>query len=715
VGEVQQLQPPVTTGFWPELSETINSVSSPGFNEYLDRVEEIMNTKPSIKGATMTFNLEQIERDERFIEQQLVSNSGDLDETMRLLIEQHQQLGADMRLQGDHLEVFQQCDQYPHLCKLATEGAVPVIRESFVPNAGYGEPLRPQYQQLKPAVHHQVAKWVAAHRGFLVPKRLLMGYRRLHVSSPHIVEKKGDVKGRFCIDVKASLLNEATMLEEVYEELGELHLPVLREIAALTEKARRRGETILSKFDVEAAFHRFKLNWLACLLLAIDLDDYFFIPVVGMFGWSPCPAHYNTISKTVEWAHRGGLSCETIDWMRSELGMTPIVRKPEWCTPERLARRSTTYVDDSSLISMPDSFGMDAADLITIVSWLLGKTAIKEEKTEGPTHCLEITGWKVDMLSGTFAPSQKGVCKLLYYLFRVTGSTERSIPLDVLESMLGVLQHYSAVLPLVYGALGHLRGQLIAAKEAAFQPRRINLNAQSLQELTFWRGMMEACLRDRTLYECPMSFLQKRDSEDMSITMFSDASYTIGGGYVINGVGYSYWQWTDDERVVFEEINQHINVLELMVVVVAVWSNVALFRNRSVRVFVDNTSAISWIKAMRSNSPLAKPWIRLLVLLCITFNIHLSPTHIPGVLNVIADGLSRDIQEIIQSLSRSGLRCIEPMTLDCRMQLFVRSSGSDALSAQWAKVLEVLMAQGVVPLRSSVTSIIAILASRKTL
>jgi hypothetical protein len=319
------------------------------------------------------------------------------------------------------------------------------------------------------------------------------------------------------------------------------------------------------------------------------------------------------------------------------------------------------------------------------------------------------------MLSETFAPSQKGVCKLLYYLFRVTSHSKRSIPLDVLESMLGVLQHYSAVLPLVYGALGHLRGQLIAAKEAAVQPRCINLNAHSLQELTFWRGMMEACLSDRTLYECPMSFLQRRDSEDISIQMFSDASYTIGGGYVINGVGYSYWRWSEEERVVFEEINQHINVLELMVVVVAVWSNVALFRDQSVRVFIDNTSAISWIKAMRSNSPLAKPWIRLLVLLCITFNIHLSPTHIPGVLNVIADGLSRDVQEIIQSLSRNGLQCIEPMTLDCRMRLFARKSGGEELSAQWARVHEVLMAQEVVPSRASVTSIIAILASRRTL
>jgi hypothetical protein len=59
-GESQERRPSVTTGFWPELPVAMNSINAPGFSAYLDTIEEIMNTKPSIKGATLTFDMEQI-------------------------------------------------------------------------------------------------------------------------------------------------------------------------------------------------------------------------------------------------------------------------------------------------------------------------------------------------------------------------------------------------------------------------------------------------------------------------------------------------------------------------------------------------------------------------------------------------------------------------------------------------------------------------------
>jgi hypothetical protein len=481
----------------------------------------------------------------------------------------------------------------------------------------------------------------------------------------------------------------------------------------LAETARRKNERVLSKYDVEAAFHRFMLYWLACLLCAIEIDGYYVIPLVGMFGWGPCPSHYNTISKTVEWAHRGGLSTETLDAMRIELELPPIERRPEWCTSERLSRRSSTYVDDSALFSSAETFLMDAADLITIVCWLLGRGAIKEEKSEGPAEVLDVIGWTVDMSRGTLAPSHKGICKLFYYLYVVTSGTTRSISTKMLDSMIGVLQHYSAVLPLVYASMGQLRNQLIRAQRSNPPKLRINLNAHSLQELSFWRGMMETALFNRALWECPMSFLQQRSMTDFQLTMFSDASYTIGGGYVIPGIAYSHWRWSREEQEVFELSDQHINVLELMVVVVAIWANVGLFMNKSVQVYVDNTSAVSWINALKSNTPMAKPWIRLFVLLCLIFNIHARATHIPGVDNDVADGLSRDVQGVMRQLGRSGLKLVPPMPLACRKMLFMRQSGTEELSQQWARIRDVIIAQDVAPSASSVLHTISVLNSHK--
>jgi hypothetical protein len=216
--------------------------------------------------------------------------------------------------------------------------------------------------------------------------------------------------------------------------------------------------------------------------------------------------------------------------VRVELGLPPIERRPEWCTPERLARRSSTYVDDSTLFSSAETFLMDAADLITIVCWLLGRNAIKEEKSEGPAEALDVIGWTLDIRKGTLAPTHKGICKLFYYLYVVTSSTTRSVPTTILDSMIGVLQHYSSVLPLVYASMGQLRNQLIRAKESKPPKHRVNLSAHSLQELSFWRGIMETALFNRALWECPMTFLQQRSITDFHLSMFSDASYTIGGG-----------------------------------------------------------------------------------------------------------------------------------------------------------------------------------------
>jgi hypothetical protein len=670
-----------------------------------------MKTKPTINGAVNGFDETIINRDVEFIEQQ-IARGGDAREAIVEVITRTQALGADVRLREGDLSPFRNYPRYEQLCELAREGAKPVLKPGFVPNNGVDcEGLRPQFFRLKPAVIHQFAKLQAMRRAVILPKRILMLIVGWHLNQSHVVLKEADEKGRICVDSNASELNEGTDMVAVEEKLGDLKLPVVAEVARLATRVRRRRNPVLSKFDVEAAFHRFKLFWALALLLCVDLDDYVLIPLVGMFGWNGSPANYNVISKAIDWAHRGGLSPAEIDNLSVLQGKEPVHREEEWCDQERLEERSTTYVDDTSVLSPEDCYEMDASDLVVIACFLLGWSAIKDEKTVGPATGLDITGWGVDLIPGTIEPSHKGKCKMLYYIFQVA---TRSVDLKSLDSMIGVLQHYAPVFPLVMGTLGSLRGQLKAAEACKVPPKRINLNAASLRDMALWRGMLEACLANRALWSCPLSFMQTRPDSDFSVTVLSDASYTIGGGYVIPGVAFAHWLWSEEEKMVFEEIKQHINILELMVVVVAVWSNVELFKNKTVIVHVDNTSAMSWINCMRSNSTLAQPWLRLLYLLCLTFNIHIIAVHIPGVDNVIADGLSRDVQVVMRSLVQQGLKLVPSMPLDYRRRIFQSSSGSVGLLEQWRMIHEVLIAQGVEPLQPSVLRIISALTSRMT-
>jgi hypothetical protein len=316
------------------------------------------------------------------------------------------------------------------------------------------------------------------------------------------------------------------------------------------------------------------------------------------------------------------------------------------------------------------------------------------------------------METGTVAPSHKGICKMLCYIFLIS---TQSISLETLESMIGTLQHYAVVLPLVSGSLGCLRSQLIAAQQAPHSPHSVNLNAESMREVYLWQTMLSACLHDRSLWCCPVEFLRTNQQTNREIEMFTDASYTIGGGYYIPGVAFAHWVWSEEEKMLFEEAKLHINMLELMVVVVAIWSNVSLFANASVIVHVDNSSAIAWINDLRSGSSTAKPWINLLLLLCKSYNIHITAVHIPGVDNIIADGLSRNVQEVIKHQSQDGLEDIPPMPLEFRNQLFQQSCGTDSLVERWKTLQNIVMAQGSMPLDDFVLRTISLLASQRTL
>ena len=67
--------------------------------------------------------------------------------------------------------------------------------------------------------------------------------------------------------------------------------------------------------------------------------------------------------------------------------------------------------------------------------------------------------------------------------------------------------------------------------------------------------------------------------------------------------------------------------------------------SKCVQIKCDNTTAISWIMKLRGSnkSPIAEFLVQLFVLYCMMTDIVVVADHIPGVLNTLADILSRDI------------------------------------------------------------------------
>jgi hypothetical protein len=266
---------------------------------------------------------------------------------------------------------------------------------------------------------------------------------------------------------------------------------------------------------------------------------------------------------------------------------------------------------------------------------------------------------------------------------------------------------------LLYGTLSQLQDQLIKARNATVSLTRVNLTAASLNELAMWRIMLEAGLANRSLWTCPLSFIQ-RSVPVNALQLVTDASQLFGGGYVLQGISYGHWLWSVEEQECFVDSDEHINVLELAVLVLAVLANVDHLKNRCVHVQIDNTSALCWTNALRSKTPTAQPWIKLLLLTCVSYNIHICASHIRGIDNTVADGLSRDFQETINRLAQTTLLCRPPLTSTERLALFRMTSGGVGSCEQWNQVRNVLTTQDVEPSTNSVICAISNLVSSTT-
>ena len=109
-------------------------------------------------------------------------------------------------------------------------------------------------------------------------------------------------------------------------------------------------------------------------------------------------------------------------------------------------------------------------------------------------------------------------------------------------------------------------------------------------------------------------------------------------------------RWSTEELQMFESMRVSINVLEFFqqAYSVLLWGNI--LSGNVVQLFCDNTAAVAWIESSRGNVRAVglMPIVRLLTVYCFIKKIRLVSTHIPGVDNIFADKLSRELFLIVK-------------------------------------------------------------------
>lgn len=193
----------------------------------------------------------------------------------------------------------------------------------------------------------------------------------------------------------------------------------------------------------------------------------------------------------------------------------------------------------------------------------------------------------------------------------------------------------------------------------------------------WWQWLLRANFSDdKSTLSTPAWFLAQLQDERERVTIYTDASTTVGGGYIWHGHSYGATRWSHTEIHAFGTADQptDINGLEMVTAICAVIAEREMLSGKLVHLRVDNMSAVVWLNKTRSSQAWGQAWMRMLVAVLLEHDILLTCTHIPGEDNICADLLSRDLQtpELLKKLE--GLKRQPLLSAASREKIWAMSS-----------------------------------------
>ena len=119
-------------------------------------------------------------------------------------------------------------------------------------------------------------------------------------------------------------------------------------------------------------------------------------------------------------------------------------------------------------------------------------------------------------------------------------------------------------------------------------------------------------------------------------SVFTD-SCNLGGGAIYDG-DWFYTNWQLDWPQVADF---HINAKEILAIFLAVCRWAPAWLNKRIYIQTDNTTSVATINQCTSANPFIMSCLRTLFWLSAKFNFHVTAKHIPGLINTVADDISR--------------------------------------------------------------------------
>lgn len=512
------------------------------------------------------------------------------------------------------------------LCSIAEQGVVVPLPARFIPVASPA-PLRRRYVEVQGAIHRLLLKQVEAGTVVLLPLHLAQRCHGIHLlNAQHWTTKKGKPQGRSIADlsnvpdpvlhcpVNGHFADERAVLAGLFHtHFGPISHPTLTQLMNMVaDQADLHGwdNITLWKLDLQGAFNLMWFHPEAVPLMAFLLvHDIVAIHLVGLFGWAGMPFAFQVLTRALQ-----------------ALVSAVIAGQALW------------YVDDCMGCSPATKVDLDVHAAQAAITALAGPHAVAPDKTERGLS-LEFIGWQVCLRQRSVSVSPRNLLKATHAFFSF--SLADRISGVHIERMSSLASRISVLCRYLRPFTRHLA---LAAAQAEASPAHLRrLSAKARCEVVIWRAFLillrcgaPAATRPILSFRAvPPTFALHYDASLQALAVGVYSTATAPDALLAFTVLPLPFAISGD--------SSRQNTCEYLAVLLGLLLLAVLQQSDfSYALYGDSVTSLVWASADRAASDVAHRANLALVTLSVSLNAHVADTHhVPGVQNVVYDGLSR--------------------------------------------------------------------------
>jgi hypothetical protein len=246
-------------------------------------------------------------------------------------------------------------------------------------------------------------------------------------------------------------------------------------------------------------------------------------------------------------------------------------------------------------------------------------------KTEGPSTKMIVLGLEIDTLAGTISvpPTRMEALHTLLPLWKNKFQATK----NELQKLIGVLSFCSFGVAWGRTFLRRLIGLMSPLPR---QTSVVQVDTYTKQDIDWWIKFSSQ-FNGTSLLISP----SPRQLEDLGLTCHTDASGNSCAG--VWGDKWFHYEFTDENKLSLPSIGHR----ELYAIICFCKTFELALRGKTILVYCDNESAVAAINNHRSRNDLMNSLIRELFSVAGMSSFQVLAKHLPGVLNTVADALSR--------------------------------------------------------------------------